>query len=135
MFFGEDVRGVGDAGLFDDGEGVHVAADEEGGAGTVFEDSDDAEGVGAIGIEADVVGDGVAGFSEGIGECGGGLGFVVGELGVCVEGFVGAEEGGELGLLEGGEVCGLGPLGKGGEGQGAEQGGGFQHGYDLGEFG
>ena len=64
---GDDVRGVGEAGFFDDGEGVHVGADEERGAGAVLEDADDAEGVGAVGVEADVVGDGVAGFAE----CGG----------------------------------------------------------------
>ncbi len=106
--FGEDVRGVGDAGLFDDGEGVHVAAHEEGGAGAVFEDADDAEGVGAVGVEADVVGDGVAGLAEGVGEQGRGLLLVVGELGVAVELLVGGDEGGELRLLEGGEGWGLG---------------------------
>ena len=65
---GEDVRGVGCAGFFDDGEGVHVAADEDLGAGAVVEDAYDTEGVGAVGVEADVVGDGVAGGAETLGE-------------------------------------------------------------------
>ena len=61
---GHDVAGVGDAGLFDDGQRVHVGADEERGAGAVLEDADDAVGFAAVGVDADVVGDGVAGFAE-----------------------------------------------------------------------
>ena len=94
-----DVAGVGEAGLFDDGKGVHVGADEEGGAGPVLEEGDDTEGVGAVGVEADVVGDGVAGVAEILGEDGGGALFVVGEFGVGVEVFVDFDEGG---LGEGG---------------------------------
>ena len=61
---GDDVGGVGEAGLFDDGERVHVGADEERGAGAVLEDGDDSEGLRAIGVDADVVGDGVACCAE-----------------------------------------------------------------------
>ena len=101
------MRGVGDAGLFGDGEGVHVAADEEGGAGAVFEQADDAEGVGAIRVEADVVGYGVAGFAEGVGEESGGLLLVVGELGVGVELLVDGDERRKLLRFRGGEIlCG-----------------------------
>jgi hypothetical protein len=61
---GHDVAGVGDAGFFDDGEGVHVGADEERGAGAVLEDADDSEGLTAVGVFADVLGDGVAGLAR-----------------------------------------------------------------------
>ncbi len=60
----EDVRGIGDAGLFDDGERVHVGAHEQRGAGAVLEDGDDAIGLRAVRIFADVLGDGVSGFAE-----------------------------------------------------------------------
>ena len=126
-----DVRGVGDAGFLDDGERVHVAADEEGGAGAVFEDADDAIGAGAVGVEADVVGDGVAGGAEIGGEEGGGVGFEVGELGVGVELFVDVDERG--GLLGGGG----GGDGEEGRGEGAleQKGlrgtGGLTEGYRL----
>jgi hypothetical protein len=96
-----DVAGIGEAGFFDDGEGVHVGADEEGWARAVFEDGDDAEGVRAVGVEADVVGDGVAGVAEILGEDGGGALFVVGEFGMGVEVFVDGYEWG-VWFLEGG---------------------------------
>ena len=56
----EDVAGVGDAGLFDDGKRIHVGTDEQRRARAVLEDGDDAVGLRAIGIFADVLGDGVA---------------------------------------------------------------------------
>ena len=106
LVLGGDVGGVVGAGLLDDGECVHVAADEEGGAGSVFEDADDAEGVGAVGIDADMVGNGVPGFAEGVGEEGRGVGLEVGELGVGMELLVGGEEAGELLLFERGKSGG-----------------------------
>ncbi len=97
-----DLACVRDAGFFNDGQGIHVGADEEGGAGAVLQDADNAESLGAVGVFADVLGDGVAVFAEGGGEDRGGAGLVVGELGVGVEVFIGVEEGGELGTDDGG---------------------------------
>jgi hypothetical protein len=57
------VAGVAEAGFFDDGEGVEVGADEKARAGAVFKDGYDSVGLAAIGIFADVFGDGVAGFA------------------------------------------------------------------------
>jgi hypothetical protein len=50
-------------------------------------------GVGAVGVDADVVGDGVAGLAEFIGEDAGGAGLGVGELRVSVDVFVDVDEG------------------------------------------
>ncbi len=88
----EHVRGVGDAGLLDDGERVHVGADEERGAGAVLEDGDDTVGLRAVRIFADVLCDGVPGLAKLGGEEGGGVLFEVRQLGVCVEVFVEVEK-------------------------------------------
>ncbi len=112
VVFCGDGAGVGEAGLFGDGERVELGAQEEARARAVGEDGHDAVGGGAVGIFADVLGDGEAEFAERGGEIGGGPLFVVGELGVLVEGFVGVDEAGELlldcsgGLL--GVRCGCG---------------------------
>ena len=130
--FHGDVAGVGDAGFFGDGERVHVGADHERGTGAVFQDGDDAVGLGAVRIAADAVGDGVARVAEGCGEDAGGAGFEVGELGVGVNVFVGVDEGGGLVVDEGGESS----LGRGGGGECGEtrQGGddGGLHGFSWG---
>ena len=94
---GGDVAGVGEAGLFSDGEGVHVAADEEGGAGAIVEEADYAEGSATVWVDAYVLGDGIAGGAEVLCEECGGLALEVGELGVGVDLFVDIEEGGGLG--------------------------------------
>ena len=104
--FGHDVAGVGDTGLFDDGQRVHVGADEEGWAGAVLQDADDAVGLRAVGVDADVVADGVAGLAQLGGEEGGGACLVVRELGMGVDLLVGIDEVGELLLLEGDDVLG-----------------------------
>lgn len=64
------MRGVRETGLFDDGESVHVRADEECGAGTILEDRDDAEGRRAVRVTADVVGYGVTCGPEIVGKDG-----------------------------------------------------------------
>ena len=58
------VAGVAEAGLFDDRERIEIGSDEEARAGAVFKDCHDAVGLAAIGVFADVFGDGVAGFAE-----------------------------------------------------------------------
>ncbi len=130
--FGDDVGGVGQAGFFDDGQGIHVGADEEGRAGAVFEEGDDTEGVGAVGVDADVVGDGVAGVAEGGGEDGGGALLVMGELGVGVKVFV---EGDEVLRRKGGlgEADGRsnGAQGRGEAGEGGAEQAGAGHGCVL----
>ena len=90
--FGLDGAGVGNAGLFDDGERVEVGADEQRGAGAVLEDGDDSIGLAAVGIFADVFGDGVAGFAELRGEQGGGVFLEVRELGVGVDVLIDVDE-------------------------------------------
>ena len=57
-----NVAGVGNAGLFDDGEGVHVGADQQVGP-AVLQNADHAVCLAAVGIDADMLGDGVAGFA------------------------------------------------------------------------
>ena len=43
VVLGLDLAGEGQAGSLDDGQGVHVGPDEDGGAFAVLEDADDAE--------------------------------------------------------------------------------------------
>ena len=121
---GADSRGVVEAGLFFDGERVHVGANEETRAGAVLEHSNDAECLGSIFVFADAFGDGIAEFAKFAGEEGGGLLFVVRELGIAVEVLVCFSEGGKLAVDGGGEVgiglrsdrdCSRGEGGKHGE--------------------
>ena len=76
---------VVEAGLFFDGKRVHIAADEETRAGAVLKDGDDAVCLRSVFVFADAFGDGVAELAEFGGEEGGGLLFVVGELGIAME--------------------------------------------------
>ena len=98
------MAGVGHAGLFDDGEGVHVSAYGEGWAGAVLEDGDDAVGLRSIRIDADMIGHGIAGLAQFGGEEGCGAVFKVGELGMRVEVLVGIDQTGKLLLFEGGDI-------------------------------
>ena len=96
--------GVGNSGLFDDGQRVEIGADEQRGAIAVLEDGDDSVGLAAVGIFADVFGNGVAGFAQFLGEQGGGVLFVMRELGVGVDSLVGIDQAGEFVVDEGGKV-------------------------------
>jgi hypothetical protein len=96
--------GVGDAGFLDDGKRVEIGADEQRRAVAVLEDGDDSEGLAAVGIFADVFGDGVAGFAQLFGEQRRCVFLVVRELGVGMDSLVGVDEAGELGVDEGGDV-------------------------------
>jgi hypothetical protein len=106
---GMHLGGVVDAGLLFNGQRVHVGANEQTWTGTIFQDSDNAPGLRAIHIFSDVLGDRVAELAKIGGELGRGLLFMMRELGMAMEVFVGFGEGGQLrlyglrqGLLRGG---------------------------------
>src|SRR5262249_30408100 len=77
------------AGVFNDGQGVHVGADHDGGARAVLEDGDDA-------VAADLGGDLEAERLEFLGHAGGGQLLLEGQLGVGVEVLVELVEAGRL---------------------------------------
>jgi hypothetical protein len=105
--------GVGGVGLFLDGQGVEVGADEEGFAGAVFQDGDDA-------VDADFFGDFVVEGAELFGEAFGGFGFLEGELGVAVDGGVEGVEVGVVFVEEGLDLV-FGWVGEGEEGECEEE--------------
>ena len=87
------MAGIGQARLLDDRQGVHVGADQQRGTGAVLQDSDDPESAAAVGIDADVVGDGVTRGAQFAGEDGGGLFLEVGELRMSVDRLVDRDQG------------------------------------------
>ena len=92
LVFGGDVTGIGQARLLDDRQAVHIRAHHERWAGAVLQDADQAVRVRSIGINADVVGHGIACFFQLGGEQGRGLDLVVRKLGMRVDLLVGVDE-------------------------------------------
>ena len=91
--------GIGEAGFFENGEGIHVAAEHDDGAGPVFEDSDDSRFADPrVGFVAEVF--------ELLGDEGGGFHFLKAELGVGMEVFEDFEEAGFFLSDEGGDFFG-----------------------------
>src|SRR5208283_5482709 len=100
-----------------DGEGVELGAHQDGGTGSIFQEGDDAVTGAAVGVFAEVFGEGEAGLAKLAGEAGGRVLFLAGELRMGVEVLVEGRERGRLAGGERGEIDGLRgqPWGRGGE--------------------
>src|SRR6185437_16043816 len=61
--FAVDVGGVGQAGLFNDRQCIHVCTDQQRWAGAILQDADHSQRVRSVRVNADVVGDGVPVFA------------------------------------------------------------------------
>ncbi len=73
-----DFAAVGDIGQLDDGQGVHVGADEDDGADAILEDADDARA-------ADLLGDIKAGLAQLLGKLRRGLFLLERQFRMCVD--------------------------------------------------